>query len=52
MPPWCSRYIREPAQWEARLNNIPGLVTVGSFALCLADVLLLGTSNGVREFKP
>ena len=44
--------ILEPAKLEAELNNIPGIVTVGLFALRPADVLLLGTSAGVQELKP
>lgn len=44
--------ILEPAKLEADLNSIPGIVTVGLFALRPADVLLLGTSEGVREMKP
>ncbi|MFN2310022.1 MAG: ribose-5-phosphate isomerase RpiA [Gammaproteobacteria bacterium] len=40
--------IMEPAQLEAVLNNIPGIVTVGIFAIRPADVLLLGTKDGVK----
>lgn len=40
--------ITEPAKLEASLNNIPGIVTNGLFALRPADVLLLGGSDGVR----
>lgn len=40
--------ITEPAKLEAALNNIPGIVTVGIFALRPADVLLLGTDEGVK----
>ena len=40
--------IAEPARLEAALNNIPGIVTVGIFALRPADVLLLGTGEGVK----
>ncbi len=36
---------------EQILNNITGVVTNGLFALSPADVLLLGTPNGVREIK-
>ena len=39
--------IMEPCKMESELNNIPGVVTVGIFANRPADVLLLGTSNGV-----
>jgi ribose 5-phosphate isomerase A len=40
--------IMEPAKLEAALNNIPGVVTVGIFAIRPADVLLLGTKDGVK----
>jgi ribose 5-phosphate isomerase A len=39
--------ILEPAALEAELNQIEGVVTVGLFARRPADVLLLGTANGV-----
>ena len=41
--------IMEPAKLEQDLNNIPGVVTNGLFALRPADVLLLGTEDGVRK---
>ena len=40
--------IMEPTKLEAELNNIPGVVTNGLFALRPADVLLLGGPDGVR----
>lgn len=40
--------IKEPTELEARLNNIVGVVTNGLFALRPADVVLVGTPNGVR----
>jgi ribose 5-phosphate isomerase A len=40
--------ILEPAKLEEELNNIVGIVTNGLFARRPADVLLLGTSQGVR----
>jgi ribose 5-phosphate isomerase A len=40
--------IMEPAKMETTLNQIPGVVTNGLFALRPADVLLLGTAQGVR----
>jgi len=40
--------IMEPCTLESTLNNIPGIVTVGIFANRPADVLLLGTANGVE----
>jgi ribose 5-phosphate isomerase A len=42
----------EPIKLEKELNNIPGIVTVGLFALRPADVLLLGTPAGVQELRP
>ncbi|MCO6411809.1 MAG: ribose-5-phosphate isomerase RpiA [Thiogranum sp.] len=40
--------IMEACKLESELNNIPGVVTVGIFANRPADVLLLGTANGVE----
>ena len=40
--------IMEPVKFEQELNNIAGVVTVGIFAQRPADVLLLGTPDGVR----
>ena len=40
--------ISAPAELETALNQLPGLVTNGLFALRGADVLLLGTADGVR----
>jgi ribose 5-phosphate isomerase A len=40
--------IIEPAKLEAQINNIPGVVTVGIFALRPADVLLIGGQGGVE----
>lgn len=39
--------IMEPSKLEATLNAIPGVVTNGLFAQRPADVLLVGTENGV-----
>jgi ribose 5-phosphate isomerase A len=41
--------IMDPVKLEAELNNIPGVVTVGIFAIRPADVLLLGTKDGVKK---
>lgn len=43
--------IADPAALEATINNITGVVTVGLFARRGADVLLLGTSTGVRSLQ-
>ena len=40
--------IMEPVRLEEQINNITGVVTVGIFARRPADVLLLGTQDGVR----
>jgi ribose 5-phosphate isomerase A len=40
--------IMEPVKLEQDLNDVPGVVTVGLFAKRPADVLLLGTEDGVR----
>jgi len=40
--------ILDAAKLEADLNNIPGVVTNGIFALRPADVLILGTAEGVK----
>jgi len=41
--------IMEPAKLEAELNNLPGIVTVGIFAIRPADVLILAGKDGVRK---
>ena len=40
--------IPDPVWLETAINNITGVVTSGLFARRGADVLLLGTSSGVR----
>ncbi len=40
--------IMQPLSLEKTINNIPGVVTVGIFAVRPADVLLLGTKDGVK----
>ncbi|HZP11857.1 MAG TPA: ribose-5-phosphate isomerase RpiA [Nevskiaceae bacterium] len=44
--------ITDPVGLESKISLIPGVVTVGLFAHRPADVLLLGSPNGVREIKP
>ena len=41
--------ILQPMEMEKTINNIPGVVTVGLFALRPADVVLLGGAEGVRK---
>ncbi len=43
--------ISNPIEMENRLNQIPGVVTVGLFAQRSADVLLIGGDTGVREMR-
>ena len=43
--------IPNPIEMENRLNQVPGIVTVGLFAQRGADVLLLGGDEGVREIR-
>jgi len=43
--------ITRPAELEAEINNLPGVITVGLFARKGADVCLLGTADGVRTLK-
>ena len=42
--------IRDPVALEDAINRIAGVVTVGLFARRGADLLLLGTSEGVKEY--
>ena len=44
--------IPQPLATEEKINNITGVVTNGLFALKPADVLLLGTPDGVRTRHP
>lgn len=43
--------ISNPLEMETRLNQIPGIVTVGLFAHRSADILLLAGDEGVREMR-
>jgi ribose 5-phosphate isomerase A len=43
--------IAEPARLESELNQIAGVVTNGLFARRPADLLLLGTRDGVRAYE-
>lgn len=43
--------ITEPLKLEQTLNNIPGVVTNGIFALRPADLLLVGSDSGVRRLR-
>jgi len=43
--------IVNPIDMEARINRIPGVVTVGLFADRPADILLIADDSGVREMR-
>ncbi len=43
--------ISNPLEMESRLNQIPGVLSVGIFAHRPADILLLGGEDGVRELR-
>jgi len=43
--------ITNPLEMETRLNQIPGVLTVGIFAQRPADILLIGSDTGVRELR-
>jgi ribose 5-phosphate isomerase A len=41
--------IENPVELERTINQIPGVVTVGLFAIRGADILLLGSASGVEK---
>ena len=43
--------ISNPLELETRLNQIPGILTVGIFAHRPADILLVANDTGVREMR-
>lgn len=43
--------IEQPAQFEADVNQWPGVVTVGVFARHKASICLLGTAQGVKTLR-
>lgn len=47
-----SMEIMEPVKLETQLNSIVGVVTNGLFAARPADILLVGTPNGVNTVDP
>lgn len=42
-------HIAHPREMETRINQIPGVVTVGLFALRGADLALIGSADGIQE---
>jgi ribose 5-phosphate isomerase A len=43
--------ISNPLEMETRLNQIPGILTVGIFAHRCADILLIADESGARELR-
>jgi ribose 5-phosphate isomerase A len=43
--------IINPRELEQKINNIPGVVTNGIFALRGADIVLSASDNGVDTYK-
>jgi ribose 5-phosphate isomerase A len=43
--------ISNPLEMETRIDRLPGVVTVGIFALRPADILLVAHAGGVREMR-
>ncbi|WP_284443082.1 ribose-5-phosphate isomerase RpiA [Buchnera aphidicola] len=43
--------IKDPLSMEKKINSLPGVVTVGIFASRSADVVLVGTQNGIKTIK-
>ena len=41
----------DPVGVEKQINNLPGVVTCGLFAIRPADVVLMATSSGVQKFS-
>ena len=41
----------DPVAIERQLNNLPGVVTCGLFAIRPADVVLVATASGVKEIR-
>ena len=44
-------HISNPLEMETRLNQIPGIITVGLFAHRPADILLIADDSGIREMR-
>ena len=44
-------HIGNPLEMETRLNQIPGIITVGLFAHRPADILLIADDSGTREMR-
>jgi ribose 5-phosphate isomerase A len=43
--------ILNPVEMEKEINNIPGVITVGIFAIRPADIVLLGSAEGIKTLQ-
>ncbi|CAL4323967.1 ribose-5-phosphate isomerase RpiA [Buchnera aphidicola] len=43
--------ISDPISMEKKINSLPGVVTVGLFSLRSADIMIIGTNNGIQTLK-
>ena len=43
--------ILNPVELEKEINNVPGVITVGIFAIRPADVVLLGSEEGIKTLQ-
>ncbi len=43
--------ILNPVEMEKQINNIPGVITVGIFAIRPADIVLLGSVEGIKTLQ-
>lgn len=43
--------IMNPVEMEKELNNVPGVVTNGIFALRAADIIIVGTPEGAKVIE-
>jgi len=41
----------DPVATEKKINNLPGVVTCGLFAIRSADIVLMATASGVQEIR-
>ncbi|QCI21126.1 ribose-5-phosphate isomerase RpiA [Buchnera aphidicola (Hyperomyzus lactucae)] len=44
-------FITDPLSMEKKINSLPGVVTVGLFASRSADIVLIGTQQGIKTIK-
>lgn len=44
-------FLKDPVKLEKKINNIPGVVTVGIFSIRKADIALISYENKIEEIK-